>query len=376
MDGAPRVTHNPPVPAAPRVSVVMIVRDGETYLREAIDSILRQTLDDFELIIFDDGSSDGTAALLQETARADPRIRALREERPGVGLSAALRRACAGARGIYIARMDADDVSLPDRLDRQVRFLEVHPEVAVVGSAMRCMNGSRLLADVLRYPEEAADIGATLPRVNCIAHPTVMMRREVYAAVGGYRRPFLHAEDYDLWLRIAERHDLRNLPDPLLHYRFHEGQVTATCIPEQVIHTLGAQAAARMRRSGRTDPAEGRERIGRRDLLDMGLNEAAIDEAIVRAYAHRCDLALGLGLAGQATRIVEEMERLTLAGAAGRRLAAELAWLRGKIALRAGRWLPGAGWIARACLRRPATLGRLVRALSRIPGPAARIEIE
>jgi len=349
----------------------MIVRDGEAYLREAIDSILRQTFDDFELIILDDGSSDGTAALIQENARADPRIRALREERPGVGLSAALRRACAGARGTYIARMDADDVSLPDRLERQVRFLEVHLEVAVVGSAMRCMNGSRLLADVLRYPEEAAEIAAALPRVNCIAHPTVMMRREVYAATGGYRRPFRHAEDYDLWLRIAERHDLRNLPAPLLHYRFHEGQVTASCIPEQVIHTLGAQVSARRRRAREADPVEGRERIGRQDLLEMGLIDREIDRAILKGYFYRCDLVLGLGLAGQATRIVEEMERLTLVGSMTRRRAAEVAWLRGTIAFRAGRWLRGAGWIARACLRRPTTLKRLAKRWKRRSGPVA-----
>jgi len=349
----------------------MTVRNGEAYLREAIDSVLRQTLDDFELIILDDGSSDGTAALIQAQARADPRIRPLREERPGGGPGPAARRACAEARGIYIARMDADDVSLPDRLEKQIRFLEDHPEVAVVGSSMRCMRGSSLLASVLRFPEEAADIGATLPRVNCIAQSTVMMRREVYAAVGGYRRPFLHAEDYDLWLRIAERHPLRNLPDPLLHYRFHEGQTTSTCIPEQVIHTLGAQVSARRRRAREADPVEGRERIGRRDLLEMGLIDREIDRAILKGYFYRCDLVLGLGLAGQATRIVEEMERLTLGGSMIRRRAAEVAWLRGMIAFRTGRWLRGAGWIARACLTRPTTLKRLARRSERRSGPVA-----
>ncbi len=353
------------MPGAPLVSVVMPVHDGEVHLRQAIDSILRQTFPDFEIIVLDDASTDGTASILADCARADSRVRLLKRERRGAGLTIALGQACAETRGLYIARMDADDVAFPERLETQVRFLSSRPGVAVLGAAMRFLGPSGPIPRILRHPEGVAEVRAMLTRANCIAHPTVLMRRDAYAAAGGYRPAFLHAEDYDLWLRIAERSDLCNLAEPLLDYRVHEGQISFAHVSQQVTYALAARAAARIRRAGGEDPAEGKQSISRRDLLDMGESEATIDETILDSFVYRCDLMAGLGFEEQALRTLDELERQPLGGAAARRRPAEIGWLRGKIDLRGSLWLRGFGRLARACLARPSFAVNLIAALRR-----------
>src|SRR5438876_2377734 len=341
------------MPAVPLVSVILPVHNGEATLRQALESLLRQTLEDFEIVGIDDGSTDGTGAILAEFARADRRVRPVRQEKRGEGLNQALIRGCAAAGGRYLARMDADDISFPDRLEKQVRFLQAHPAIAVLGAAMQCMDGRGPLPHVPRQPAGVREIRATLPRHNCISHPTVMMRREIYDAIGGYRRAFRHAEDYDLWLRIAERHDLCNLEEPVLFYRLHPGQLTFARIPQQALYTLAARTAARRRREGGADPAEGREAITRADLVEMGVSEEAIDRGILEAYIDRGNFLAGLGLLDQASSLAEELERLPLGVSAHRRMLADLSWLRGKIDLAKRRWMRSLVWTACACLRRP-----------------------
>lgn len=357
------------MPGAPLVSVVMPVYNGEAYVREAVDSILRQTLGDFELIIFDDGSTDRTPEILRDLARADPRIRLLRHEVSDV--IGAVNRGCAEARGPYIARMDADDIAFPERLERQIGHLDPRPGLAVLGAAMQYLGPDGPLPHLLRHPSEAGEVRMALQQRCSLAHPTVVIRRAVFAAAGGYRHAFVHAEDYDLWLRIAERHDLANLPEPLLYHRLHRGQVSFAQMPQQVMSALGAQAAAGLRRAGRVEPALDRAPITRRDLVAMGVDDATIEATLIQTYIDRGDLLAGLGSEDQAWRIADEMARLPVTGAAGRRLPAEIFWLRGKVEIRRGRWLRGLGWAGRACLRRPATLGRLLRTVGRTLGLGA-----
>ena len=353
------------------VSVVMPVYNGERTLRAAADSILTQSFADFEFLIVDDASTDDTAAILDGYARRDARVRLLRQERRGPCLSAALRIGCAAAAGRFIARMDADDVAFADRLERQVRFLDEHPEIAVVGGALQYLGAGGPLPRFLRHPTSPEAVRDALQEYNCIAHPTAVIRRDVYEAVGGFRRVFMHAEEYDLWLRIAERHPLANLSDPVLYYRLHPGQISFAQIGEQVIYTLGARAAARRRRSGGADPFEGREAITRADLLTLGLTESGIDAAIIDRYVTWGSFLAGLGALEDAQLLAAEMRRLPLAGAARRRLAAEADWLSGKVSVRQGSLARGAARLLRAVAARPGLAFALMRRLAGRPRSAA-----
>jgi hypothetical protein len=209
---------------APRVSVVMPVRDGERHLEEAVESILCQTLADLELIVVDDGSRDRTPSILAGLARRDPRVRVHTLDQWS-GMSVALNTGLGLARGAYLARMDADDVSEPERLAVQVAFLERHPQVGVCGSWVRVLGTPAVWA----YPVDDADVRAGLLFGTPFAHPTVVMRRAFLA--GGLRYDAelrQYAEDYDLWLRGAQlRFAYANVPKPLLRYRLHPGQQTA-----------------------------------------------------------------------------------------------------------------------------------------------------
>jgi glycosyltransferase involved in cell wall biosynthesis len=206
----------------------MAVRNGLPYLGEAVDSILRQTYADFEFVIVDDASTDGSVDTI--AAVRDPRIRFLRNLRwQGVGQCVA--EAYASSTGEFIARMDADDVSYPHRFARSIELLESHPEVAMVaGSADRLyVEESRLEAnyyaqtfgyqDLALPAENAAHLKRLLSTDNVICQPTVMIRRRALEVVGFYRLPFV--EDYDLWLRITERFQALAAPEPWLLHRVH-----------------------------------------------------------------------------------------------------------------------------------------------------------
>jgi len=207
----------------PKVSVLMPVYNGERYVREALESILAQTFTDYEFIIVDDGSTDGTPFILAEYARQDPRI-VLLTNGANRGLVATLNRGLEAARGQYIARMDADDVSLPERLARQVAYLDQHPEVGVLGTNVayidsegRFLNGGR--------PKDPQPLSPTLLQWlllwRCaIYHPTVMLRRSILAETGlAYDPAFRHAEDRDLWTRLAPYTLIASLPEVLVYYR-------------------------------------------------------------------------------------------------------------------------------------------------------------
>ena len=238
----------------PRVSVVMPVRDGERFLREALDSTLAQTLDDLELIVVDDGSTDATSEILAEAAHRDPRVRVQRQE-PG-GLTVAINAGCALAQAPLIARMDADDVMLPDRLERQAAHLDAHPEVALLG-------GGIVLVD-----EQGREIDREPGRPqldflvrNELTHATVMMRADALRALGGYRLD--QSEDYDLWLRFDERYGVAALAEPVIRYRLHPGQFSVTALERQALGFLCVREAAIRRRRGEPDPLWRRGAAGR-----------------------------------------------------------------------------------------------------------------
>ena len=206
----------------PRVSVLLPVWNGEAFLEAAVESILRQTLSSFELIVIDDGSTDASAAIAENFARSDDRVRLLR--RAHEGLSAALNAGIAAARGEYIARMDADDVSVPQRLEKQVSYLDAHPACVAIGSWIDVVDEAGLPLGVKTFRERHEQISAALFRgISPMAHPTVVMRGDVLRATGGYDARFYPSEDLDLWFRLADRGELANLGEVLLRHRRHKG---------------------------------------------------------------------------------------------------------------------------------------------------------
>ena len=208
----------------PLVSVVMPVYNAQRYVGEAVASIIQQTLPDWELICIDDGSSDGSQQLLQWLAAQDVRIRVVRQV--NAGFVAALNHGCSLARGPLICRMDADDIALPDRLQRQVEHMRRHPECTVVGGAILEIDAQGTPLGVQRLAAEHADIvHDLLHRRTGHFHPTTLIRSEALEAVGGYRAAYQWVEDHDLWLRLAHRGQLANLPQPVLCYRQHADSV-------------------------------------------------------------------------------------------------------------------------------------------------------
>jgi glycosyltransferase involved in cell wall biosynthesis len=200
--------------ADPRVSILFPVFNGARYLRGALDSLLAQTMPDFEIEILNDGSTDDTGTILG--SYRDPRIRCT--EQANAGISASLNRLVERARGRYLARMDHDDWSRPDRLALQAAYLDEHPGTALVGSWAEVMDEDGRVVFLTRHPVTAAGIREAMLFTNPIAHGSVMMRRVPELE---YRAAFDDAEDLELWERLARRHDLANLPQPLYRWRMN-----------------------------------------------------------------------------------------------------------------------------------------------------------
>lgn len=234
----------------PCISVLMPAYNAERYVEQAVHSILDQTFTDFEFLIIDDGSTDQTRATLERLAAEDERIRLV--SRPNTGYVAALNEMIDMARAPLLARMDADDVALPERFERQVAYLESHPDCLVVGSAVQVVDsdGDPLCVwnnDVSNHDEIDAQhlIGR---RGAVLCHPSVLMRADAVRAVGRYRSELEPAEDIDLYLRLAERGRLANLTEPLLRYRMVPTSASHARKREQVLGLHKAISEAYQRR--------------------------------------------------------------------------------------------------------------------------------
>lgn len=224
----------------PKVTVLMPVHNGLPYLERAVESILRQTHAEFELLVIDDASTDESGAVL--SAMRDPRIRLVRHER-NMDLVATLNEGLDLAQGEYVARMDQDDISLPERLEKQVAFLERHGDVGIVAAGARLIDGSDrpgavlpLLAghDLLRW---SFCFGCP------IAHAGVMMRRSLILELGAYREEAFRCEDYDLWTRAAGKTRLAMIPEVLLHLRRHASSMTRIWPEDNVRNALRVASA-------------------------------------------------------------------------------------------------------------------------------------
>ena len=207
-----------------KISVVMAAFNAEKYLREAMDSILTQTYGDLELIVLDDKSTDGSLQILKEYAAADPRVVVLENEQ-NMGLTKSLNKGLAVAKGEYIARMDADDISVPDRFAKQVAFLDSHPDYTFVSCIGRYIDEEGREEQLRLFPETHEEICAMMPKVDAVMHPGV--RREDIARIGNYCEDFRVVQDYDLWFRgMAAGYKFYNIQEPLVLFRRNDSYNT------------------------------------------------------------------------------------------------------------------------------------------------------
>ncbi|MDR1881222.1 MAG: glycosyltransferase [Prevotella sp.] len=213
---------------SPLISVIMPAYNAGAYINEAINSILRQTCTNFEFLIIDDGSPDNTA---EEIKKFDDSRIVFIQNRKNKGLIITLNDAMQRTRGKYIARMDADDTCSPDRLEKQMEYMEKHPEISILGANMVYMTEKH----VTNFPEKCNELKIQLMEGNKISHPTVMIRRDdIFAKNLKYNENYPSAEDYKMWTdAISMGFNIENLPDVLYQYRTHPAQTTALKLDEQ-----------------------------------------------------------------------------------------------------------------------------------------------
>lgn len=233
-----------------KISCLLPAYNAEQYVEEAVRSIISQTMADWEMIIINDGSNDRTLEIAKALAQQDGRIKILDQE--NMGIVSALNEGLKLANGKYIARMDADDVSFPDRFRMQFEYLESNPNCVLVGgvatssqisnpSGVRSTGGRHRVTDLSIFP----------PKIAVSVHPLIMMRKDALTKIGGYRGTYLHAEDYDLFIRISEHGSIINLPAVLLYYRRHDGAVSLMHLELQERSAANAELEAFQKVSAR-----------------------------------------------------------------------------------------------------------------------------
>jgi cellulose synthase/poly-beta-1,6-N-acetylglucosamine synthase-like glycosyltransferase len=348
----------------PRVTVVLPAYNAEPFVGEAIDSILGQTLTDLELIAIDDGSTDSTGRILAHRAARDPRVRLIARENRG--LTRTLNEGLAEARAGYVAIMNADDVALPERLEKQAAFLDAQPRVAAVGGQTRLIAEDGRRGPATSLPTSPGAVRAFISKASPLAHPAAMLRRPAVLAAGGYRPQMEPAEDYDLWLRLAEHNDLANLPDVVLEYRVHSGQATAKACEAVAIATLVAQAAANRRAAGARDSVDTAAVADRSLAAALGISESEIARQTINTALSRAESILAAGGPASAAReSLRSLEGHPVAVGKPKLLTAARRWLEGRILMSAGRHAAAVPLIIEAAIAEPTFRSRLAGAIER-----------
>lgn len=272
----------------PKVTVLMPVYNGEKYLREAIDSILNQTFTDFEFLIIDDGSTDCTWRIMKEHAARDPRIVLVHND-TNLGLTKSLNKGLDMAKGEYVARMDADDISLPERLAAQASFLDKHPDVGVVGTFAQKIDKNGCCMAMWRFPTMHDSLFWALCFTTPLVHPSVMFRKTIIENIGGYNEKLLVNQDRDLWQRLSCVTRFANLPNIHLLYRWHSDNTTNRHAEIQARNS--AMAGQRMMSEilGYEVPFEICHNIrrGRFDTVDDAIDAARLILPLYNAYVSK-----------------------------------------------------------------------------------------
>ncbi len=227
------MTRQPAFSVSPPLTVLLSVHNGRRYLREAVQSILDQSFGDFEFLIINDGSTDDSLEILNEFAQKDSRIRII--SRANRGLTVTLNEGITLARGEFIARMDADDIALPDRLEKQLAYLQNNPECVLVGSRVLLVDPEGLPIREICDQQTHEDIDYALMTHGWpLVHPAVTLRTSAVRAINGYSEKYRTNQDHDLFLRLAEYGRVANLPDTLLKYRQHEKSISMGNVKKRI----------------------------------------------------------------------------------------------------------------------------------------------
>lgn len=254
--------------SSPAISVAMSVYNGERFLALAIESILAQSFTDFEFLILNDGSKDGSATIIDAYAAKDHRIRPIHRENKGLVVS--LNQMIADARAPLIARMDCDDISLPDRFAKQIEFLNANPDYGVVGTWTSDIDeyGKPFPLDGADHAVNHEGFIAEIGTGAMLCHPSVIMKRDAVLRVGGYHQAFTHCEDFDLWLRLANVTKLCSIPERLVLYRHWPNQVSTKYAYIQRVGAAVSLVAYKERAAGRPDPTDTLDELPALDALD------------------------------------------------------------------------------------------------------------
>ncbi len=258
---------------SPKVSVIMPAYNAERFVADAVESILGQTLRDIELLVYDDASSDRTTEICEKISKRDSRMRVYRNEE-NRGVVFASNYLIAEAKAPYVARMDADDIALPERLEWQTSFLDQRPEILVVGGQQELMDEAGFLIGIVKSPLTHSEIDRQhIQGFCCINGPTAMMRREAVLRAGGYPENSDSAEDFALWLRLGELGEVANIPDVVLRYRLTSTGLSEVSSEKQKAAVLRAchEAFARRNVSGHVLYKQWRPGRDRRSQLEYAL---------------------------------------------------------------------------------------------------------
>jgi glycosyltransferase involved in cell wall biosynthesis len=278
--------------SALRLSVVMPVYNSRSFVGAAIDSILTQSFGDFVFHIVDDGSTDGSGDIIAEKAAGDSRIQLIRQDNRGI--VASLNRMLALVDAPFVARMDADDIALPERFERQLERMEADAQLGALGTQfVEIDEAGRRISGAAAMPIGTALVHAELEQRQPIANPTAMFRTQALRDAGLYREAFRYCEDYDLFLRLSQIARIDNLPDQLLLYRRSPGQMSVLNHGLQTRQAAYARLAHRERLAGRPDPFAGANVLPKLSELDRVLGRPGV-AATVEAeilFAHRYAVA-------------------------------------------------------------------------------------
>lgn len=199
----------------------MPAHNAQKYISGAIESILNQTFKKFELIIINDSSTDKTLAIVKSFSKKDSRIRMVNND-TRLNIARTLNKGISLAKSNIIARMDADDIAFPNRLELQYKLINSSKNIAVVGANVVIMNTVGNQIAIRSYPESSGELKRCLFRYSPFAHPVVMFRKNMFEKVGGYNPKYSPTEDLDLWFRLGRKHEFESIPEPLLKYRIYE----------------------------------------------------------------------------------------------------------------------------------------------------------
>jgi hypothetical protein len=262
--------------------------------------------------------------------------------------------------------MDADDIAIGNRLMWQVDYVEKHPEVGVVGGAIEIINTNGNSMVIHRYPINNHEINQALFKGDCpLVHPAVLMRKDIFVSVGGYRKVVVDAEDYDLWLRIAERSHLANLEEVVLKYRRHPYQISILKFKRQVLSNLAARTVVLLKGNGKPDALDSVEEITPSVLEALGVNEARQHAAVARGYLTSIHSMYEVREYSVACNLMNEMLRSSEWKDAGKPVVADFHLLAARLYWRQSRFSKSILSAGQAVVTRPIMLGRPLKPLLR-----------